>query len=662
MNEDTASSKLTEEWDVRGIDVATLRVDTRGTIVPMRIVQSRATTPLGPESSGVTQLPELATGQEAGAELELGETLGEGGMGIVWAAKQMALRRDVAVKSVHPKAPQPHTTHALLREARVTGALEHPNVVPIHALGRDKEGRPLIVMKRIDGVSWADLLQDQSTHGPGAVMSHVEYHIGVLIDVAKAVHFAHSKGIVHRDIKPDNVMIGGFGEVYVVDWGIAVGLAGTELDLPRAADTREVTGSPAYMAPEMAIGDGPRIDERTDVYLLGATLHEIITGAPPHAAPSTVGMLTKAYASATQHYGAGVPSDLAHICHTAMSRASKDRHQTAAAFAAALQRFLKHRDSTLLTDEAAAKLESLRELLAVPTADKTVIYHLFNECRFGFTHALRIWDGNARARHALQRALELMIGYELEHGSAGAAAALLGELPEAHPKLAARVERKKNVESREKSELGDLKLRLDPNRADRPRAYVSFVVAITWPLMHALYYWVDTSTVYAIGHYELAAGYGLHAIGSLGIGLAARETFLIRALSGAQTQLTVTLCHAAVAAVWLVAASHRIELAATFALALFVAAMMWTTAAVAVDRRLVSWGLAMFAGLGATFYEPRYALLWMGAAGTIGSALLGWLRIRTVAPDATAPLSQELSNLIGARTQREVVRDSDTSS
>ncbi len=646
--EDTRSA-LTRQWDVRGIDMATLQIDERGTIVPMRVMRSPGTEPMAREMSGVRNLPELIVGETSGAEVELGAMIGEGGMGIVWEARQTPLRRDVAVKRVHPQAPQPEATQALLREARITGQLEHPNVVPIHAIGKDKDGRPIIVMKRIEGTTWSDLLVEQSRHGPGAVMSHLEYHIEVLIDVAKAVHFAHSRGIIHRDIKPDNVMIGGFGEVYVVDWGIAVHLHSTDLDMPLAKDVRLVTGSPAYMAPEMAIGDGPHIDERTDVYLLGATLHEIITGRPPHAAADTIRMLTNAYASAPQRYDPSVPSDLVEICHTAMARGPDERFPSAAAFAAALQRHLKHRDSTLLADEAEAKLEELRESIAAGHRDKDSLYHLFNECRFGFTHALRIWEANRRAQEQLQHALELMIAYELEHGSAGAAAALLGDLPSPSGRLRERVEKKRGAENRAKEELTHLKERLDPTRADRPRAILSFVVAVSWAILHAGMFYVDRHTEYLVGHHQVALAYGLYVVASVGVALYARDTLLIRAASGVQTQLTVTLCYAAMAAVWPIAAVLEITMASTFALCLFIGGLMWMAGAVAVDRRLLAWGASLLVGLAGILVRPDNAILWSGAAGATGATLLGLLRMRTKGPRDLMPLSQQLSEVLTTR-------------
>jgi len=633
-------AKLTQEWDIRGIDVATLHMS-RGTIVP-RDQASRATLHGGVV---VTELPELRT-DEKGGDLELGDTIGEGGMGVVWSGTQRPLRREVAIKSIRADAP-PGSTEALLREARVTGTLEHPNVVPIHALGRDAAGRPLIVMKLIEGRSWAELIErQQDSGGHRAVLADLEHHIKILLEVAKAAHFAHSRGIIHRDLKPDNVMIGSFGEVYVVDWGIAVCVdEEADLDITHAQDVREVTGSPAYMAPEMAIGDGPHLDARTDVYLLGATLHQILTGRPPHQASTTHGMLTKAYASTPQTYDANIPETLAEICQTAMARDPEERFQTAAAFSTAVSRFLEFRSSTLLTEEASATLEALRDMVSLPGPDNEhhAHYRLFNECRFGFLNALRIWENNDKARAQLQAAVELMIEFELAHGSAGAAEALIGELLEPRPRLASRIARKREREHSTMLELDELKRDLDPTGADRPRAYLSFAVAVTWPAVHATLWYVDEETSYAVGHLTLAAVYGLFALSSIVVAIAAREQLLARARFGLQTQMVLTLLYAGSAFLWLVAYRLEIPVPSTFTLAFFFGIVAWVTAAITVDQRMMAWAVAMAAGLVASVLSPGHGLVWMGLAGAIGGVAMGILRFRTKSANDTLPLSARWS-------------------
>ncbi|MFN7700504.1 MAG: serine/threonine-protein kinase, partial [Deltaproteobacteria bacterium] len=188
---------------------------------------------------------------------ELG-VLGVGGMGVVKLGQQRSLERAVALKSLKDGLESPSARLKLLREAWITGKLEHPNIVPVHDLGVDERGEPRIVLKRIEGASWSSLLTDRDeVRRRFDSEDLLEWNLRVLLEVARALHFAHARGIVHRDLKPENVMIGSFGEVYLVDWGLAVALEddGTSR-LPLARDATELAGTPSYMAPEQWGGAG----------------------------------------------------------------------------------------------------------------------------------------------------------------------------------------------------------------------------------------------------------------------------------------------------------------------------------------------------------------------------------------------------------------------
>jgi serine/threonine protein kinase len=161
----------------------------------------------------------------AGAGVRLRGRLGEGGMGEVLLAEQVSMERDVAVKRLKPEARNDYSTLKLLQEAWVTGYLEHPNVIPVYDITVDAQGSPLILLKRIHGVAWGELMDDPETvRRRWGAADLLEWNLRVLMQVCDAVQFAHGRGIVHRDLKPENVMVGEHGEVYVVDWGIAVTL------------------------------------------------------------------------------------------------------------------------------------------------------------------------------------------------------------------------------------------------------------------------------------------------------------------------------------------------------------------------------------------------------------------------------------------------------
>jgi serine/threonine protein kinase len=216
----------------------------------------------------------------------LGTLIGRGGMGEVVVATDEHIGREVAVKRLRASEPSPEELARFVREARVQGRLEHPAVVPVHDLGVDADGRPFFVMKRLAGEPLSALLAAHRDAGAAIDMRLLR----AFADVCLAVEFAHARGIIHRDLKPSNVMLGEFGEVYVLDWGIAGTVAEqTPGDDHRRAglalDTGETTagtvlGTPGYMAPEQLAGE--RAGPAADIYALGCILYEILVGEPLH--------------------------------------------------------------------------------------------------------------------------------------------------------------------------------------------------------------------------------------------------------------------------------------------------------------------------------------------------------------------------------------------
>ncbi|MEZ4269071.1 MAG: serine/threonine-protein kinase [Myxococcota bacterium] len=366
--------------------------------------------------------------------------IGRGGMGIVRLGTQPALKRQVAIKEVRPDVASPLTISRLLREAWFSGNLEHPNILPIHALVPG-EGSPRLVMKRIEGTSWSARLAADGPLPPHQLRHDLEAHLQVLIRVCHAVHFAHSKGVLHLDLKPDNVMLGEFSEVYLLDWGIA---ATFHDDHPRwmhhASQIRTVCGTPGYLAPEMAAARGDLIAPTADVYLLGAILHEILTGAEPHQGATLMDRLMAAYDSPPKSYPDHVPTELATICARAMARSPALRYQTAEAFRVAIEQFLHHRSSTRLCDQALLRFARLSLALSGDSArslsaiDET---RIVAECRFGLQQSLEIWPENPDAIAALQRLLTLDAQRGIDTRDPRRAAAALRELPTPAPDLAA---------------------------------------------------------------------------------------------------------------------------------------------------------------------------------------------------------------------------------
>jgi serine/threonine-protein kinase len=411
-------------------------------------------------------LPTLETDGED-SEFAVERTLGEGGMGLVRLARQTSLYREVAIKTVKPEQLGPASTQDLLRESWVTGMLEHPNIVPVHALGVDEHGAPMLIMKRVEGVSWEEALaDDEKLPDPfRGGRDRLDNHLDILIQVCNAVEFAHSKGIVHCDLKPENVMLGAYGEVYLVDWGIAVSLEEDETGrLPLARDVDSLAGTPAFIAPELASGEGARIDGRTDVYLLGAVLHHLVTGEFRHDGGSVMAILMKAYQSEPVDYDESVPQELADICNRATSADRDARFAEVDAFRHALVEFKQHRDSLRLSKRAMERLGKLRDLVVdifrgeIDSSDidddvTALVNRLYNESRFGFEQALEIWENNREARRGYRLAVESMVAFELHQRNDKAAAVLLDELPDGHPKLERRLANLREELAREAEEI-----------------------------------------------------------------------------------------------------------------------------------------------------------------------------------------------------------------
>jgi serine/threonine-protein kinase len=425
-----------------------------------------------------------ALGATGPGRLEVHGTIGEGGMGVVHLATQATVGRHVAVKTLRAGAGDLHATMRILREAWVTGALEHPNVVPVYDVGVDDSGSPVIVMKRIEGQEWASLI-----HAPGAIARRfgafdaLEWNLRTLAAVCNAVDFAHSRGIIHRDLKPENVMIGAFGEVYVLDWGLAVS---TREDpsgrLPLAVEATEVAGTPAYMAPEMLLGGGPMLGPRTDVYLLGAIFYEICAGAPPHHGETVEAMFSSVLLS-NPRYGEGFPAEAQRICQKALSRDPKDRYETAGELRLAIEGYLRHRGSRKLAWEAKRSLTRLLHAIEhePPGEDRTLaVFNLLGECRFGYRAALSAWPENEAARRDLDRALLAVIEHELGGGDPLTAATLLREVAAPPADLPARVEAATRARAEQEERLRRLEADHDPKVGTRTRTFLGGIFGVTW--------------------------------------------------------------------------------------------------------------------------------------------------------------------------------------
>jgi len=303
--------------------------------------------------------------------------IARGGMGEVRRVRDRRLGRTLAMKVLQDKAVIPPGWRArFLAEARATAQLQHPGIVPVHDLGALPDGRLWFTMKEVVGRTLGEVIAEvhkasrhQWKESPsGWTLRRL---VGVFRRVCEAVAHAHSRGVVHRDLKPDNLMVGAHGEVLVMDWGIAKVLGKAIFDdehpnaepsastSPRLTRVGQITGTPRYMAPEQARGEHDRIDARTDVYALGSVLYELLSGRPPYAGRTSASVLALVRelppdpiprgeaspfhpdAPVRRRRGPPVPSELVDACERAMAREPEDRFESAEELAAEIGAWLE---------------------------------------------------------------------------------------------------------------------------------------------------------------------------------------------------------------------------------------------------------------------------------------------------------------------------------
>jgi hypothetical protein len=282
------------------------------------------------------------------------EKLGQGGMGVVMRAHDPDFGRTLAVKILLPRAAiRAEGQKRFLEEARITGQLQHPGIPPIHELGRTGNGLPFFTMKLISGRTLHDLLRE-----PGARIQFLD----IFRQVCQTIAHAHSRGVIHRDLKSNNVMVGAFGEVLVMDWGLAKVLTrppGEDTSLPDPAsntcigrleddrtlsETGDVLETLGYMAPEQARGEIGSLDERCDVFGLGALLCEGLTGQPPFSrgsgmerhARASAGDLSEAFARLDS---CGAEAELIDLARRCLAPRTEDRPRHAGEVAEAIERY-----------------------------------------------------------------------------------------------------------------------------------------------------------------------------------------------------------------------------------------------------------------------------------------------------------------------------------
>jgi serine/threonine-protein kinase len=271
-------------------------------------------------------------------------TLGQGGVGRVEHARDGDLLREVAVKMLRPDvARSPMLQRQFLWEARVTAHLDHPNIIPVHDLGVDADGRPFYTMKLVRGKTLKDALIEIAALAPRERDATLQRRLRWFLTICQAVAFAHARGVLHRDLKPSNVMIGEFGELLITDWGLAIPLPGAESQplqalLPEGLMT-ESAGTPSYMSPEQARREA--LDARSDLFSLGVILYEMLGLQPAFPGSSLEAILARVKSVEVKPLDAA--RSLVAVVQKAMALRCEDRYPDVSALAADVERVLDGR-------------------------------------------------------------------------------------------------------------------------------------------------------------------------------------------------------------------------------------------------------------------------------------------------------------------------------
>ena len=310
---------------------------------------------LDPEES---EIPQPSIGVD---RYEKRSLLGKGGMGAVHEAYDTVLHRPVATKSLHEEVP----THSTLwkrfyREAQITAQLAHPSIVPVYSIEFTDEQQPLMIMKRILGITLEDYIEDCKECDPSNLpqVYRMDQRLEILIKICDAMHYAHVKGVVHRDLKPENVMVGSFQEVYVMDWGVATPLQDSlkldkyEEEVLRDASldvedlglhtiNGQVIGTPRYMSPEQARGELSSVGPAADQYAVGMILYELVCLEQARSGMKVLDLLDKAIDGIREWSLQGIDPRLQAIIMKSTEPKIEDRYATMRELAVDLRLFLR---------------------------------------------------------------------------------------------------------------------------------------------------------------------------------------------------------------------------------------------------------------------------------------------------------------------------------
>jgi serine/threonine-protein kinase len=385
--------------------------------------------------------------QPPGPRYKIGELLGAGGVGLVTTALDRTIGRTVAVKTLKQgREAEPSTARRFIDEAHVTAQLEHPNIVPVYDMGWLPDGQPYYTMRIVKRQSLRDVL----THPDVKAQWPLVRLLGAFVQVSRALAYAHARGILHNDIKPENVLLGDFGEVYLADWGLARAMGDVPLEIPsrregaapRANGTSSQTsGTPGYIAPEVLRHES-NVDERADVFALGVVLYELLTGVHPFDVGGGAGAMILATVDRTpkrpREIAASCPLLLEDLCLKMLAKDRAERPTSAQLVASEVEAFLegakererRRAEALSLCERAREPVARFRHLeterqrlgeLARQTLKQVKGWEPVERKRSGWALEDRSAEAERESGRALAEAIELYtkaLGYDAECGEA----------------------------------------------------------------------------------------------------------------------------------------------------------------------------------------------------------------------------------------------------
>jgi formylglycine-generating enzyme required for sulfatase activity/serine/threonine protein kinase len=381
--------------------------------------------------------------------------VGKGGMGVIHKAKQEKLRRTVALKTPN----HPELNARFTEEALISGYLTHPNIIAVHDLIRGQDDSLGLTMPLIDGISWKDKLEQDYARADGPLPEHsLRKNLDYLIKVCQAVSYAHFKGILHNDLKLENIMVGDFGDVVVMDWGCATLNPEVSTELPfgvlHPKRINRPFGSPCYMPPELARGQGDQVGPWSDTYLIGAMLYEIVEGRPPRSGETLGDVIESACDGKIDDFKYCQSPTLQQICRQALAPAIQERYQNPKQFEEVLRGYFRAEQSEALLDSATRLLLAQSQNTSVTESHNSLVTLI--EVVSMSQQADQLWPSDSAKEKEVEASRKLVLR-AIDMGDLDIAAAYLDGLPENDHRdlheslLRAKTQRKQELQAFERS-------------------------------------------------------------------------------------------------------------------------------------------------------------------------------------------------------------------